>query len=78
MRGVRGPSKSPSVSETQEAGNFDELLHEHCVLNRLIAHECEAFVEAFEERGLSEACKESTLVDLLIRRAAVEKPSCVR
>ena len=39
-------------SETQGAGNFDELLHEHCVLNRLIAHEREAFVEAFEERSV--------------------------
>ena len=59
-------------SETQGAGNFNELLHEHCVLNRLIAHEREAFVEAFEERGLSEACEESILVDLLTQRAAVE------
>ena len=59
-------------SETQGAGNFDELLHEHCVLNRLIAHEREAFVEAFEERGLREACEESILGDLLTQRAAVE------
>ena len=59
-------------SVTQGAGNVDELLHEHCVLNRLIAHEREAFVEAFEERGLSEACEESILGDLLTQRAAVE------
>ena len=59
-------------SVTQGAGNVDELLHEHCVLNRLIANEREAFVEAFEERGLSEACEESILGDLLTQRAAVE------
>ena len=59
-------------SETQGTGNFDELLQEHCVLNRLIAHEREAFVEAFEERGLCEACEESILGDLLTQRAAVE------
>ena len=42
------------------------------MLNRLIANEREAFVEAFEERGLSEAREESILVDLLTQRAAVE------
>ena len=59
-------------SETQETGDVHELLREQCVLSRLIAGEREAFLEAFEVGGLSEACEGSVLAELLSQRAAVE------
>ena len=59
-------------SETQETGDVHELLREQCVLSRLIAGEREAFLEAFEVGGLSEACEGSVLAELLTQRAAVE------
>ena len=55
-----------------DAWALEGLLNEHSVVSKLIAHERQEFITAFEEHDLKEACEGAILSELLVKREELE------